>query len=314
MQDEAVEHFERAVRAYLPGRSTMAIGFDPGAFAMSWESHALWLWGAPHRALERHREAMELASTRGPHSLALANAYGAVLFQYLGDEDEMSARAQAAIDLCERYGFAYYGEWGQILLAWRDRTTPGSNSVARIESALESLRSIGAEVRRPILPGAPGPDPSGGRRRRIGAIDPRRGRRHGQRQRGRLLAARDPALIAEFGPESGREATLRAALALARQPRQPIAGAARGDQPRPAYAETRPASSSDALADMPESRAIGGGARSHDVARASPSNRLRKTQERGLERSDRDPRTLLERRSSNLPPLPHPRGDEEGAP
>ena len=50
MHDEAIAHFERAVGAYLPGRSTMAIGVEPGAFAMSWESHALWLWGAPARA------------------------------------------------------------------------------------------------------------------------------------------------------------------------------------------------------------------------------------------------------------------------
>ena len=64
-------------------------------------------------------------ASRGPHSLALANAYGAVLFYCLGDEDEMAARAQAAIDLCEKYGFVYYGEWGQILLAWHDRNTNG---------------------------------------------------------------------------------------------------------------------------------------------------------------------------------------------
>src|SRR5204862_769030 len=111
MHDEAADHFERAVRAYLPGRSMMAIGFDPGAFAMSWESHALWLAGAPGRAVERHREAMELAATRGPHSLALADAYGAHLFFFLHDEDPMVARARAAMDLCERYGIAYYGEW-----------------------------------------------------------------------------------------------------------------------------------------------------------------------------------------------------------
>ena len=47
----------------------------------------------------------------------------------------MAARAQAAIDLCERYGFVYYGEWGQIFLAWHDRDVPGSNSVTRIEAA-----------------------------------------------------------------------------------------------------------------------------------------------------------------------------------
>jgi tetratricopeptide (TPR) repeat protein len=216
MQDDAVEHFERAVGAYLPGRSTMAIGFEPGAFAMSWESHALWLWGAPHRAVERHREAMELAIRRGPHSVALANAYGAVLFHCLGDEDEMAARAQAAIDLCERYDFAYYGEWGQIMLAWHDRNKPGSNSVSRIEAALASLRSIGAELRRPhYLAILAQTHQAVGDHDRANSI------------LGAAIASAESnedlywlpeihRLIAELGPGSSREATLRTALDLAR--------------------------------------------------------------------------------------------------
>jgi tetratricopeptide (TPR) repeat protein len=216
MQDDAVDHFEQALRAYLPGRSTMAIGFEPGAFAMSWESHALWLWGAPHRAAERHREAMELAVSRGPHSLALANAYGAVLFHCLGDEDEMACRARAAIELCERYGFAYYGEWGQILLAWHDRHQPGSNSVSRIEAALESLRSIGAELRRPhylaIL--AQTHQAAGDHDRANSILGAAVATANTNEDRYWLPEIHR--LIADLGPESSREATLRKALAMAR--------------------------------------------------------------------------------------------------
>ena len=217
MHDEAVDHFERAVRAYLPERSMMAIGFDPGAFAMSWESHALWLSGAPGRAVERHLEAMGVAATCGPHSLALANAYGALLYFFLHDEDAMVARARAAMDLCERYGFAYYGEWGQILLAWRDRNDPGTNGPARIEAALESLRSIGAELRRPLYLAILAET-----HRAVGDVD---------RAKSILGAALVTALanedvywlpeirrlIAELGPASGREAELRTALGLARR-------------------------------------------------------------------------------------------------
>jgi DNA-binding SARP family transcriptional activator len=216
MQDDAVEHFERAVRAYLPGRSVMAIGFDPGAFAMSWESHALWLSGAPARALERHLEAMDVAATCGPHSLALANAYGAQLYFFMRDEDAIVARARTAIELCERYGFAYYGQWGQILLAWRDRHDPGSNSPARIEAALESLRSIGAEFRRPLYLAILAET-----HRAVGDLD---------RASSVLGAALVTALanedvywlpeikrsIAESGPVADRETALRTALSLAR--------------------------------------------------------------------------------------------------
>ncbi|HEV8403395.1 MAG TPA: hypothetical protein VGQ31_10215, partial [Candidatus Limnocylindrales bacterium] len=216
MHDEAIDHFERAVRAYLPGRSAMAIGFDPGAFAMSWESHALWLSGAPGRAVERHREAMALAATRGPHSLALANAYGAMLFYFLHDEEALEVRARAAIELCERYGFAYYGEWGQILLAWHDRGDPASNAAARIEVALEGLRSIGAEFRRPLYLAILAET-----HQAAGDLD---------RARSILSAALVTALAnedvswlpeihrltAEMGPPASREATLRTALDLAR--------------------------------------------------------------------------------------------------
>ena len=184
---------------------------------MSWESHALWLWGAPGRAVARHREAMDLATTRGPHSLALANAYGAVLFQCLGDEDEMAARARAAIGLCERYGFAYYGEWGQILLAWHDRNQPGSNCVTRIEAALESLRSIGAELRRPYYLAILA-------QTHLASGDPDRA----NAVLGAAVATANAnedvywlpeihRLIAELGPESSREAMLRLALDLARR-------------------------------------------------------------------------------------------------
>jgi hypothetical protein len=159
---------------------------------------------------------MELAVSRGPHSLALANAYGAVLFHCLGDEDEMAARARTAIELCERYGFAYYGEWGQILLAWHDRNQPGSTSVSRIEAALASLRSIGAELRRPHYL----------------AILAQTHQAAGDDDRARSILAAAVAsananedrywlpeihrLIAELGPEANREATLRTALQLAR--------------------------------------------------------------------------------------------------
>lgn len=214
--DDAVEHFETAVRAYLPGRSWMAIGLEPGAFGMSWESHALWLWGAPDRALDRHREAMEVAAAHGPHSLALANAYGATLLHFLGDEDEMVVRARAAVELCERYGFAYYGEWGQIFLAWHERNQPGSNSVARIEAALTSLRSIGAEFRRPyylsIL--AEAHQAAGDDDRARAILGAALSTAHANEDR--YWVPEIQRLLAELGPEAEREAGLRAALDVAR--------------------------------------------------------------------------------------------------
>jgi DNA-binding SARP family transcriptional activator len=214
--DDAVEQFESAIRSYLPGRSWMAIGVEPGAFAMSWGSHALWLWGAPDRALDWHREAMELAAAHGPHSLALANAYGAILLHFLDEEREMAVCARAARDLCERYGFAYYGEWGQIFLAWHDRNQPGSKCVARIEAALASLRSIGAEFRRPyylsILAEAHHAEGDDDRARAI--LGAALSTAHANEDR--YWVPEIQRLIAEFGPEAEREDGLRVALDVAR--------------------------------------------------------------------------------------------------
>lgn len=149
--DAALVHFEAAVAGYLPGRSRMPTGIEPGAFAMSWESHALWLSGAATRARERYREAIDRSAAHGPHTMAMANAYGAILLHWLGDETAMVERARAAVELCARYGFAYYGEWGQMLLAWSERESQPSTAAARIEEALRTLRSIGAESRRPYF-------------------------------------------------------------------------------------------------------------------------------------------------------------------
>jgi DNA-binding SARP family transcriptional activator len=147
-----IAHFEAAVRAYLPGRSYLPTGIDPGVHAMAWESHALWLAGWPVRAIARSDEALALAARSGPHSLALANAYAAMLLQFDGDEEGMAELASGALELCERYRFAYYGEWGAILLAWHERASD-PDAADRISAALAKLRAAGAEARRPYYLG-----------------------------------------------------------------------------------------------------------------------------------------------------------------
>ena len=53
-----------------------------------------------------------------------------------------------AIQLSDRYGFAYYREWHKILQAWAERAVT-SDSPTRIERALDDLRSIRGMARRP---------------------------------------------------------------------------------------------------------------------------------------------------------------------
>jgi hypothetical protein len=52
-------------------------------------------------------------------------------------------------DMCDRYGFAYYGDWARVLIGWaRGHEHPGEG-VQAIESALERLDRVRAQARRP---------------------------------------------------------------------------------------------------------------------------------------------------------------------
>jgi hypothetical protein len=72
-----------------------------------------------------------------------------MLHQMRGDNGMVLDCASAAVALCERYGFAYYGDWAQVLLGWtRGRERP-EEGVAMIESALDRLDANRAQARRP---------------------------------------------------------------------------------------------------------------------------------------------------------------------
>jgi len=128
-------------------------GTDLRVFLLAWSSHILWLEGYPDQARERVRRAMRLADGLAhPHSHVLSRAYGAILFQFARDSAECRLCAEEAHVLSLRYGFAYYGEWGAVLRAWaRSADDPSEDAVTEAEQALDRLRAIGAETRRPYF-------------------------------------------------------------------------------------------------------------------------------------------------------------------
>src|SRR4029453_14212419 len=50
------------------------------------------------------------------YSETLALAYSAMLHQMRRDPRQVLESAEAVVALCDRYGFAYYGDWGQALV------------------------------------------------------------------------------------------------------------------------------------------------------------------------------------------------------
>jgi DNA-binding SARP family transcriptional activator len=149
--DASKDHFERALAAYdqeHPQRS--ALGSDLGVFANAWYSHTLWLLGDENAARSHAEQAIALAERRDhKYSQALALAYAALLHQMRLDRESTRGCAEAVVALCDRYGFAYYGDWARVLLGWALGLERPAEGVVMIESALERLDRQRAQARRP---------------------------------------------------------------------------------------------------------------------------------------------------------------------
>ena len=149
--DAARHHFEAALAAYderHPQRS--ALGSDLGVFAHAWYSHALWLLGEENSAVAHAEQGIALAERLDHrYSQTLARAYAALLHQMRRDTDRVIDCAEAVVALCERYGFAYYGDWAHVLIGWARGQTQPAEGVELIESALERLDATRAQARRP---------------------------------------------------------------------------------------------------------------------------------------------------------------------
>lgn len=145
------DHFEASLAAYdeqHPQRS--ALGSDLGVFAHAWYSHALWLLGEEVLALRHADQGIALARRREHlFSQTISLAYAALLHQMRRDAPRVLEYAEGVVTLCERYGFAYYGDWARVLLGWVRGQDDPTRGIQMIESALEHLDAQRAQARRP---------------------------------------------------------------------------------------------------------------------------------------------------------------------
>ena len=76
-------------------------------------------WATTTAALSNAQEAIELArSSEHPYNLAVALAYGAITHHMRDDLPALRDTVGELRELCDRYGFGYYREWGLILDGW----------------------------------------------------------------------------------------------------------------------------------------------------------------------------------------------------
>ena len=149
--DASRDHFEASLAAYdeqHPQRS--ALGSDLGVFAHAWYSHALWLLGEEDLALRHADQGIALARRREHlFSQTIALAYAALVHQMRRDSRRVLEYAEGVVALCERFGFAYYGDWARVLLGWVYGQEEPTRGIQTIESALERLDAQRAQARRP---------------------------------------------------------------------------------------------------------------------------------------------------------------------
>ena len=142
--EEALDHFKRG-RELSRGSVSLIVGTLPEVHGLAWSAHAHWLLGDPEQAVAACREAVEIAkSADHPYSLAVALGYLATTQHLVDDRAGAGEAASELIDLCERYSFSYYGQWGVVVDGW---VRGGAAGVVRIQQGIDKLRSAGQYAR-----------------------------------------------------------------------------------------------------------------------------------------------------------------------
>ncbi|PRZ41065.1 transcriptional activator [Antricoccus suffuscus] len=143
---EALVHFELAAQL-TRGAASLSVGTRPDVHGKAWSAHAHWLLGHQDAAITSAREAIaDARSIKHPYSLAVALAYGAITHQMSGNISELRAAVSELRDLCKRYDFAYYREWGRVLNGWSQE---GSSGFTTTQLGIARLKAEGSFARMP---------------------------------------------------------------------------------------------------------------------------------------------------------------------
>ena len=146
MPAEGLRHLELAAKL-ASGAVWLSVGTRADVQGTAWAAHAHWLLGHDAEALSACHEAIKLArAIDHPYCLAVALAYGSITHQMRHDMSELRDTAGELRELCGRYGFAYYREWGLILDGWSRADEPGIDLARR---GISNLKSEGAFARMP---------------------------------------------------------------------------------------------------------------------------------------------------------------------
>ena len=146
MPAEGLRHLELAAKL-ASGAVWLSVGTRADVQGTAWAAHAHWLLGHDAEALSACHEAIKLArAIDHPYCLAVALAYGSITHQMRHDMSELRDMVGELRELCGRYGFAYYREWGLILDGW---SRPDESGIDLARRGIGNLKAAGSFARRP---------------------------------------------------------------------------------------------------------------------------------------------------------------------
>jgi len=144
---QALPHFALAHELCYEADVPSLVGTRLEVHARAWSAHALWHLGREEEALHWCSWAIARAEEVGhPYTQALALSYAAMTHQLRRDVPRTLEFAHRVQEICDRYDFAYYGNWAPILAGW---CTGGRDGAEQIRAGLRRLRDQGAVARRP---------------------------------------------------------------------------------------------------------------------------------------------------------------------
>lgn len=129
------------------GAPSLSVGSRTDVHSTAWAAHVHWLLDHADDARSSCADAVRLGREIGhPYSLAVALAYGAITSQMCRDMADLRETVGELRELCDRYGFAYYREWGLVLDGWARADESG---IALARRGIGNLKSHGAFARMP---------------------------------------------------------------------------------------------------------------------------------------------------------------------
>jgi hypothetical protein len=148
--EASLPHFQLA-HELCADQPPALVGTRLEVHARAWSAHPLWLLGREAEAVHWADWAVKRATEMDhPYSLALALSYAAITHQLRGDVPRTQELASRVREICTRYDFAYYGNWGLILSGW---CLGGADGAGQIRAGLARLRDQGALARQPYYQG-----------------------------------------------------------------------------------------------------------------------------------------------------------------